>query len=96
VRLQPLGHLSASKINNLRAAAAELSHTTSPGAVETSIRIQTELAHRVFYIATFENAVYVLHAFEKKTKKTRTPDVTLALERYRGLLKKRAEDAKAK
>jgi phage-related protein len=60
------------------------------------IRIQTELAHRVFYFATFEEAVYVLHAFEKKTRKTPAPDVALAQDRYRGLLKKRAEDAKKK
>lgn len=65
-----------------------------PGVRE--IRIQTELAHRVFYLATFEEAVYVLHAFEKKTRKTPAPDVTLARDRYRGLLKKRAEDAKKK
>ncbi len=28
------------------------------------IRIRTDLAHRVFYLATFDEAVYVLHAFE--------------------------------
>ena len=37
-----------------------------PGVWE--IRIQTELEHRVFYVATFEEAVYVLHAFEKRTR----------------------------
>lgn len=65
-----------------------------PGARE--IRIQTELAHRVFYVATFEEAVYVLHAFEKRTRKTPTQEITLARDRYRALLKKRAEDAKKK
>jgi phage-related protein len=34
--------------------------------VFTEIRIQTDLAHRVFSVATFEEAVYVLHGFEKK------------------------------
>ena len=61
-----------------------------PGVRE--IRIQAELVHRVFYLATFEEAVYVLHAFEKKTRKTPPHDVTLARDRYRALLKKRAED----
>jgi phage-related protein len=28
-------------------------------------RVQTGLAHRVFYVATPEKAVYVLHAIEK-------------------------------
>jgi phage-related protein len=67
---------------------------TNVGPGVREIRIQTELAHRVFYLATFEEAVYVLHAFEKRTRKTPAPDVTLARDRYRGLLKKRAEDAK--
>ncbi|MGQ0733733.1 MAG: type II toxin-antitoxin system RelE/ParE family toxin [Acidobacteriota bacterium] len=57
------------------------------------IRIQTAPAHRVFYLATFDEAVYVLHAFEQKTQKTSPHDVTLARDRYRALLKKRVEDA---
>ena len=60
-----------------------------PGVRE--IRIQTELAHRVFYIAMFEEAVYVLHAFEKKTRKTPAHDVRLARDRYRALLKSSRE-----
>jgi phage-related protein len=30
----------------------------------------TATQHRVFYVARFEEAVYVLHTFEKKTQKT--------------------------
>jgi phage-related protein len=60
------------------------------------IRIRTELAHRVFYVATFEEGVYALHAFEKRTRKTATHDVQLARDRYRGLVKKRADDAQDK
>jgi phage-related protein len=55
-----------------------------------------DLAHRVFYVATFEEAVYVLHGFEKKTRKTPPHDLNLARDRFRALLKKRAEDAKKK
>jgi phage-related protein len=69
---------------------------TSIGAGVREIRIQTDLAHRVFYVATFEEAVYVLHGFEKKTRKTPPHDLNLARDRYRALLKKRAEDAKKK
>lgn len=68
--------------------------SVGPGVRE--IRIQTELAHRVFYLATFEEAVYVLHAFEKRTRKTPPHEVKLARDRYRALLKKRADDAKKK
>ncbi|HET9387690.1 MAG TPA: type II toxin-antitoxin system RelE/ParE family toxin, partial [Gemmatimonadales bacterium] len=60
------------------------------------IRIQTDLAHRVFDVATFEEAVYVLHAFEKRTRKTPPHDVKVARDRFRALLKKRAGDAKKK
>jgi phage-related protein len=52
-----------------------------PGVCE--IRIQTEGAFRVFYVAKFEEAVYVLHAFQKKTKKTAKRDLEIGRERYR-------------
>ena len=66
----------------------------SVGPSVREIRIHTELAHRVFYLATFDEAVYVLHAFEKRTRKTPPHELTLARDRYRALLKKRANDAK--
>jgi len=69
---------------------------TTVGLGVREIRIQNELAHRVFYVATFEEAVYVLHAFEKRTRKTPPHDVKLARDRFRALLKKRVEDAKKK
>lgn len=45
------------------------------------IRIHTKVEHRVIYIAKFAEAVYVLHAFEKKTGPTRPADVALARRR---------------
>ena len=48
--------------------------TIGPGVRE--IRIHTDLEHRVFYVATFADAVYVLHAFEKRTRKTPKRDWT--------------------
>ena len=38
---------------------------------------------RIIYAAKFERAVYVLHAFQKKTQKTRKEDIELAARRYR-------------
>jgi len=38
---------------------------------------------RVVYVAKFEEAVYVLHAFQKKTRKTSQADIQLAAQRYR-------------
>ena len=39
--------------------------------------------YRVTYLANLENAVYVLHAFQKKTQKTRKTDVDLARKRLK-------------
>jgi phage-related protein len=47
----------------------------------------------VFYIATFAEAVYVLHAFEKRTRKTPKQDLQLAQERLRALVNRRRTDA---
>jgi phage-related protein len=40
---------------------------------------------RVIYIATFADAIHVLHAFEKKTQKTARRDLELAAARLRQL-----------
>lgn len=47
------------------------------------IRIHRDGEWRVIYVAKFEQAVYVLHAFEKKTQKTRQADIALAQARYK-------------
>lgn len=46
------------------------------------IRIHVLGEWRVVYIAKFSDAVYVLHAFQKKTQKTRQEDIELARRRY--------------
>lgn len=58
-----------------------------PGAYE--LRIHTTLEHRVCYVAKFEEGIYVLHAFEKKTQQTTRRDLTLARERFRAVLRSR-------
>lgn len=40
---------------------------------------------RVVFLATLPDAVYVLHAFQKKTSKTSTRDIAVAQFRYREL-----------
>jgi phage-related protein len=42
-------------------------------------------AYRVLYVARFEDAVFVLHCFQKKTRATSKRDVELAAKRYREL-----------
>lgn len=51
------------------------------GAYEIRVRVLGEW--RVIYVAKFADAVYVLHAFQKKTQKTRREDIELAARRYR-------------
>jgi phage-related protein len=59
---------------------------TSVGPGVAEIRIRTRQEHRIFYVATFEEAIYVLHAFEKKTRKTSDADLNLARRRLREFL----------
>ena len=49
------------------------------------IRIHAENEYRVIYIAKFEEAIYVLHSFTKKTLQTSKRDIDLAAKRYREL-----------
>ena len=57
--------------------------TVGPGVRE--IRIHIAGAHRVFYVATRAEAIYVLHAFEKKTQKTAARDLKIGRDRFRSL-----------
>jgi phage-related protein len=56
----------------------------SIGAGVREIRMRERAgAFRVIYVATFADAVYVLHAFQKKTRQTAKRDVDLAASRLR-------------
>jgi phage-related protein len=53
------------------------------------IRIRTEDAYRIFYVARFDEAVYVLHAFQKKTQKTTKQDIQVGQQRYQLMMQYR-------
>ena len=53
------------------------------------IRIHTTVEHRVCSVAKFAEAIYVLHVFEKRTKKRSRHDVELARQRYQALVAQR-------
>lgn len=59
---------------------------TAVGAGVYEVRIHTKLEHRVFYVAKYEDAVYVIHAFEKRTPQTREADIALARKRLADFL----------
>ena len=52
------------------------------GAGVREIRIHVLGEWRVLYVAKFAEAIYVLHAFQKKTQKSRREDIELARKRY--------------
>ena len=47
------------------------------------IRVHVLGEWRVLYVARQGDAVYVLHAFQKKSPKTAKPDIELAIRRYK-------------
>jgi phage-related protein len=55
----------------------------SVGAGVYEIRVHAQGAYRVFYVAKFKEAVYVLHAFQKKTQKTNKRDLEIGRQRYK-------------
>ncbi len=56
--------------------------TVGSGAYEIRVR-DASGAFRAIYVAKFEAAVYVLHAFQKKTQQTAKADIELAKVRYK-------------
>ena len=62
--------------------------SVGPGVQE--IRIRTGTEHRVLYVAKFAEAVYVLHALEKQTRRAPKADLDLAGQRLRALINQRA------
>lgn len=56
------------------------------GVYEIRHRDSVNGAFRVMYVAKLADAVYVLHAFQKKTQKTVKADIDLAANRYRKLI----------
>jgi phage-related protein len=61
--------------------------TVGPGVNE--IRVSAGREYRVLYVAKFAETVYVLHAFDKKTRRTPKRDIDLAAKRYRQLMAER-------
>lgn len=58
---------------------------TTVGAGVYEIRVHTRAEHRIVYVAKYEDAVYVLHAFEKRTRHTPQAEIVLARKRLADL-----------
>ena len=62
------------------------------GAGTREIRIrEASGVYRVMYVAKFDEAIYVLHCFQKKTQVTRKQDRAIAAARYRAVVNARKE-----
>lgn len=62
--------------------------TIGKGVEEIRIRDDSGI-YRVIYTARFSNAVFVLHAFQKKTQRTSRSDIEIARARFREMMKER-------
>jgi phage-related protein len=58
---------------------------SSIGTGVREIRVHTGREHRVLYIASFVEGVYILHAFEKRGRKTQRQDLEIARKRLGAL-----------
>lgn len=61
-------------------------NAVGPGVREIRIR-EKNGAFRVIYVAKFEDVVYVLHCFQKKSQRTSSEDLALASRRYKDLIR---------
>ncbi|MET3493163.1 type II toxin-antitoxin system RelE/ParE family toxin [Variovorax boronicumulans] len=59
-----------------------------PGTQEIRLR-DTSGIYRVMYVARFDEAIYVLHCFQKKTQATSRQDKAIAEARYRATIEER-------
>jgi phage-related protein len=58
------------------------------GVAEIRVRVSAG-AYRVIFVAKLEEAIYVLHAFQKKSQETSRHDIEVARARYRELRARR-------
>ena len=61
----------------------------SIGAGVWELRVRAGGAFRVLYVAKFEESIYVLHAFQKKSRKTSRNDLAIGENRYREVVRQR-------
>ena len=80
----PTGSALASVVAKVTSVPASTLNTVGNGVREIRIR-EAGGAFRVIYVAHFEAAIYVLHAFQKKTQKTSQSDVDLARSRLKAI-----------
>ena len=61
----------------------------SVGSGVYELRVRAGGAFRILYLTKFDEGIYVLHAFEKRTSKTSRRDLAIGLQRYREVISAR-------
>lgn len=69
---------------------------TSAGSGVIEIRLHQPHEYRVLYLANLHEAVYVIHAFEKKTQQTRQHELSIARRNYDCIKNQRKKVGKIK
>lgn len=84
---ETIGHQLWLVQNGIHPTDSKVMSTVGTGVLE--LRVHHFNEYRVIYIAKFMEAVYVIHAFVKKTQSTSNRDVRIAATRYRQLISNR-------
>ncbi len=63
----------------------------SVGAGVREVRIHVAGEHRIVYVAKFDEGVYILHTFAKKTQKTPKKDIEIAKARFQEVMQARTK-----
>ncbi len=72
----------------LNLSPSDFKYMPTVGTGVYELRIKTDKQYRVFYITKYNEAVYILHAFVKKTQQTALKDIELGKVRYKALVNK--------
>jgi phage-related protein len=54
------------------------------------LRVRAGGAFRIFYVTRLEEGIYVLHAFQKRSRRTSRLDIDVGAKRYRAVLASRS------
>src|SRR5579872_2220670 len=84
---QRIARLLDMLVEELELSPNDFKYMPTVGMGVYELRVKADKHYRVFYVAKFENAIYVLHAFAKKTQQTSTKDIDKGKERYKALLR---------
>ena len=69
--------------NNIQLQPKDFKYIPAVGVGTYELRVRIKGQYRVFYVAKSKKAIYVLHAFVKKTQSTAKKDIDKGVVRYK-------------